>query len=115
MNSEFFGGALAWEAIALLYEGLLRLAPTIGARVGYAAALGEAREAEAGLSALGAIPPDEVVDDQPYWALRGYLLKRLRRTAEAKGAFERAVALSQDPAVRDFLGRALIRPPSRAC
>jgi RNA polymerase sigma-70 factor (ECF subfamily) len=45
-----------WEAIALLYEGLLRLAPTIGARVGHAASLGEARGPEAGLSALDGMP-----------------------------------------------------------
>jgi RNA polymerase sigma-70 factor (ECF subfamily) len=44
-----------------------------------------------------------VASYQPYWALRGHLLKRLGRTAEAKGVFERAMALSQDPAVRDFL------------
>jgi RNA polymerase sigma-70 factor (ECF subfamily) len=36
-------GRTDWEAIALLYEGLLRSAPTIGARVGQAAAIAEAR------------------------------------------------------------------------
>ena len=92
-----------WEAIALLYEGLLRLAPTIGARVGHAASLGEARGPEAGLSALDGMPSEDVTSYQPYWALRGHLLKRLGRMAEAKGVFERAMALSQDPAVRDFL------------
>ena len=92
-----------WEAIALLYEGLLHLAPTIGARVGHAAALGEARSPESGLSALSGIPSEDVVGYQPYWALRGHLLKRLGRTAEARGAFQRAVELSRDPAVRDFL------------
>jgi len=92
-----------WEAIALLYEGLLRLAPTTGARVGHAAALGEARGPESGLAALDGIPSEDVAGYQPYWALRGHLLKRLRRTAEAKGVLERAMALSQDPAVRDFL------------
>ncbi len=92
-----------WEAIALLYEGLLRVAPTIGARVGNAAALGEVRGPEAGLSALDGMPSEDVASYQPYWALRGHLLKRLGRTAEAKGVFERAMALSQDPAVRDFL------------
>src|SRR5229473_2280367 len=34
-------GTTDWEAIVLLYEGLLRCAPTIGARVAYAAALAE--------------------------------------------------------------------------
>src|SRR5262249_44533607 len=36
-------GATDWEAIALLYEGLLRCAPTVGARDAAAAALAEAR------------------------------------------------------------------------
>ncbi len=36
-------GHTDWEAVALLYEGLVRLAPTIGAVVGRAAAVGEAR------------------------------------------------------------------------
>ena len=50
----------------MLYEGLLRVAPTIGARVGPAASLREARGAEAGLSALGEMPSEDVADYQPY-------------------------------------------------
>ena len=48
-------GHTDWEAIALLYEGLVRVAPTIGARVAQAGALAEARSAGAGLDALDAI------------------------------------------------------------
>jgi RNA polymerase sigma-70 factor (ECF subfamily) len=96
-------GETDWEAVTLLYEGLLRHAPTIGARVAHAAALGEARDAEAGLAALDAIPPDQVATYQPYWALRGHVLKALGRAAEAGQAYERAIGLSEDPAVRAFL------------
>jgi len=96
-------GRTDWESIALLYEGLIRLAPTIGARVAQAAALAEIRGAEAGMLALDAIPPDVVSGYQPYWALRGHLLKRMGRTDEAGRAYARAVGLSEDPAVRDFL------------
>jgi RNA polymerase sigma-70 factor (ECF subfamily) len=96
-------GETDWEAVTLLYEGLLRHAPTIGARVAHAAALTEARDAEAGLAALDAIPPDEVATYQPYWALRGHVLKALGRAAEAGEAYERAIGLSEDPAVRAFL------------
>src|SRR5262249_51802524 len=56
-----------------------------------------------GLSALDGMPSEDVASYQPYWALRGHLLKRLERTVDARGAFERAMVLSQDPAVRDFL------------
>ena len=98
-------GKTDWEAIALLYEGLLRYAPTIGARVAYAAALAEARAADAGLAALDAIPADAVAAYQPYWALRGHLLKGLGRKAQARAAYDRAIGLSEDPALREFLLR----------
>jgi predicted RNA polymerase sigma factor len=96
-------GRTDWESIALLYEGLIRLAPTIGARVAQAAALAEIRGPEAGMLALDAIPPDAVSGYQPYWALSGHLLKRMGRTDEAGRAYARAVGLSEDRAVRDFL------------
>ena len=64
---------------------------------------GQARDAEAGLAALDAIPPDEVATYQPYWALRGHVLTALGRAAEAGEAYDRAIGLSEDPAVRAFL------------
>jgi RNA polymerase sigma-70 factor (ECF subfamily) len=96
-------GRSDWEAIALLYEGLLRCAPTIGAKVGHAAALAEVRGAEAGLTALGAIPAASVKTYQPYWALSAHLLKSLGRAEQAEQAYARAIALSEDAAVREFL------------
>jgi RNA polymerase sigma-70 factor (ECF subfamily) len=101
-----FGGGTDWEAVALLYEGLVRLAPTVGAMVGRAAALAEARGPDAGLAALdalrGALGP--AADDyQPAWALRGHLLRRLGREDDARAALSRAAGLSEDPAVRAFL------------
>lgn len=95
-------GGTDWESIALLYEGLLRLAPTVGARVGYAAALAEARGTDAGLAALEKLPADVVSSYQPYWSLRGHLLAA-GRPNEAREAYARAIELSQDPAVRAFL------------
>jgi predicted RNA polymerase sigma factor len=96
-------GRTDWEAIALLYEGLLHCAPTIGARVGHAAAMAEARGVEAGLVALGAIPMDVVATYQPYWALRAHLLARARRLPDARDAYARAAELSDDEAARAFL------------
>jgi RNA polymerase sigma-70 factor (ECF subfamily) len=96
-------GITDWEAIALLYQGLVAMAPSIGARVGRAAALAEARGPALGLAALDAIPDDPVRSYQPYWALRAHLLKRLGRSAEARPAYQRAIGLSADAAVRRFL------------
>jgi predicted RNA polymerase sigma factor len=92
-----------WEAIALLYEGLLRRAPTIGARVAHAAAVAQARGVERGLAALGAIPADTVATYQPYWALRAHLFARADRVREARDAYARAAELTEDDAVRAFL------------
>jgi predicted RNA polymerase sigma factor len=96
-------GRTDWEAIALLYEGLIRSAPTTGARVGYAAALAEVKGAEAGLAALHPIPSVAVQSYQPYWALMAHLLQCLGRDAQATDAYARAIVLSEDTAVREFL------------
>ena len=106
-------GRTDWEAIALLYEGLVRLAPTVGARVGQAAALAEARGAEAGLAALDAIPVDAIARYQPYWALRAHLLGALGRAADTAEAYARAIDLAEDPAARRFLAAKGAAPPRR--
>ena len=86
-------GRTDWETIALYYEGLVRLAPTVGALVGRAAAVAEARGPETGWAFLEAIPADAVSSYQPYWALAAHLLKRLRRPGEAADAYSRAIGL----------------------
>jgi RNA polymerase sigma-70 factor (ECF subfamily) len=96
-------GGTDWEAIALLYEGLLLCAATTGARVGRAAAIARARGATAGLAALDTIQPDAITSYQPYWALRAHLLKQIGRPAEAAEAFALAIGLAEDTAVRNFL------------
>lgn len=95
------GRAVDWAAIARLYDGLAALAPSIGALVGRAAAIAEAHGAEHGLAALDQLAEAAVAAYQPYWALRAHLLARLGRPATA--AYERAIGLSEDAAVRAFL------------
>ena len=96
-------GSTDWDAIALLYEGLIRIAPTVGARVGQAAALAEARGAEPALAVLDALPAAVIASYQPYWALRAHLLATLGRADEASAAYSWAIGLSEDEAVRVFL------------
>lgn len=98
-------GRTDWEAIALLYEGLVRLAPTIGALVGRAAAVAEARGDATGWALLEAIPAEAIKSYQPYWALAAHLLKRMQRSGEAASAYSRAIGLCEDPAMREFLAR----------
>jgi RNA polymerase sigma-70 factor (ECF subfamily) len=96
-------GRTEWRAIAMFYEQLLRISPTLGTRTGYAAAVAEAQGSEASLRILDEIDKDDVSGYQPYWAARAHLLQRLGKTTEAAEAFDRTIGLTEDPAVRQFL------------
>src|SRR5262249_42220439 len=67
-----FTGETDWEAVALIYDELVRRSPTLGAKVGRAAALANARDPWSGLTALDAIDSRSVVTYQPYWAVRAH-------------------------------------------
>jgi predicted RNA polymerase sigma factor len=96
-------GRTEWDAIMLFYQQLIRVSSTLGTRTGYAAAVAEASGPEAGLAVLDGIDLDAVSSYQPYWAVRAHLLQRLGKTSEAADAFDRAIGLAEDPAVRQFL------------
>jgi predicted RNA polymerase sigma factor len=94
-------GRTDWAAIVMFYDQLVRMAPTLGARVAQAAAVAEASGPAAGLALLDSLGP--VATYQPYWAVRAHLLRSLDRMSEAAAAYERAIGLTEDPAVRRFL------------
>jgi predicted RNA polymerase sigma factor len=96
-------GNIDWQEIALLYEGLVRFAPHIGASVGRAVALAQAGNPSAGLNGLDALPQNSVVNYQPFSAARGHLMELLNRKDEASRAFTRAARLTDEPALRDHL------------
>jgi hypothetical protein len=66
-------------------------------------ALAEATGPEQGLAVLDAVDWDVVSAYQPYWAVRAHLLQRLERIADASDAYDRAIGLAEDPAIRQFL------------
>jgi predicted RNA polymerase sigma factor len=96
-------GETDWSAIAGLYDGLVQIAPSIGALVGRAAAIAEAGGTAAGWQELQAIPAEMIAGYQPYWAVAAHLLAWLQRIEEAKAAYARAIELSKDPAQTAFL------------
>jgi RNA polymerase sigma-70 factor (ECF subfamily) len=103
-------GRIDWPALLRLHNGLLRLAPSLGAQVSRLAVLAELEGAEAAIAALEQLAGSaDVARYQPWWALRTELLLRLGRREEAADACRRAIALSSDPAVRAFLGTRLER------
>ena len=83
----------------------MQLSPSIGGAVGRAAAHAEVRGAEAGLALLDQIDLQTVISYQPYWAVRAHFLQQLGRTQAAAEAYDRAISLSDNAAVRAFLHR----------
>jgi RNA polymerase sigma-70 factor (ECF subfamily) len=102
-------GGTDWRSVAVLYERLVQIAPTAGALVGRAAAVAEARGSNAGWQLLEQIPTEVVTNYQPYWACVAHLLDRLGRHIDSVSAAERAIALSEDAAVRKFLVERFVR------
>jgi RNA polymerase sigma-70 factor (ECF subfamily) len=96
-------GRADWAAIERLYEALALMTGSPVVAVNRAIAIAETRGAAAGLAALDELAGDKrLVDYQPYWAARAELLARAGDPA-ADIAYQRAIGLESDPAVRRFL------------
>jgi RNA polymerase sigma-70 factor (ECF subfamily) len=95
-----------WDEVVQLYDALLTIAASPVVAVNRALALAERDGPQAALDALEPYAHDpRLADYQPYWAARADLLARAGATAEALGAYDLAIGLERDPAVRRFLQR----------
>ena len=95
-------GATNWRAAAALYDQLVETGAGLGAHIARACAHGEAFGPDAALDQLDGLALD-AGDHQPYHAARARWLAAADRTADARAAYDRAMALTTDPAVRAFL------------
>lgn len=87
-----------------LHTALVSFAPTIANLVGDAAAVAEFNGPAAGLIALDRLPVGRIESYQPYWALRAHLLQGSGASpAATRAAFDRAIGLCEDEAVRTYL------------
>ena len=99
-------GRSDWPAIERIYDALLAMTGSPVVAVNRAIAVAQTRGADAGLAALDAVADDRrLADYQPYWAARAGLLARTGDADAADRAYERAIGLERDPAVRGFLER----------
>ena len=96
-------GRTNWFMIEGFYRILGVFTEAVGARIGHAVAIAQVRGPKDGLAELDAIPEPLVADHQPYWVARGHLLRCNGDSALSRRAYQRAVGLTEDPAVRDFL------------
>ena len=97
-------GQTPWRAIIELYGAILNLSPTVGIQIARAAAFAKSGDTSSALIDLNTLNPDVVREHQPYWAVRAEVLRQ-RNNAECLAAYERAMGLSIDPAVRAYLQR----------
>jgi RNA polymerase sigma-70 factor (ECF subfamily) len=99
-------GRADWPAIVGLYDALFELTRSPVVAINRTLAVAELHGPNAALAALPDSASDaRLLEYQPYWAARADLLTRAARYAEAHDAYEVAVGLERDPAVRGFLQR----------
>jgi predicted RNA polymerase sigma factor len=99
-------GLANWAEVVQLYDALLALAGSPVVAINRALAIAEMHGAGAGLAAMPAVAADaRLAEYQPYWAARAELLAKTGAWDEARRAYEIAIGLERDPAVRRFLRR----------
>ena len=96
--------AVARRSYGKLISFLAALTASPVVAINRAVARAELDGPAAGLVALDALSNDaRLADYQPYWAARAGLLARNGDVDAAEQAYERAIGLESDPAVRRFL------------
>jgi RNA polymerase sigma-70 factor (ECF subfamily) len=96
-------GRVNTAALVTLYAALARFRPTPGVLTARAAATLAHGQPDEALRLLDAIPESSTGAYQPFHATRAAALAALGRLQEARAAYDRAVGLSEDPAVREWL------------
>lgn len=94
--------ATDWSQILRLYDQLLALTPTPVVALNRAVAVAEVEGPEAALALVEDLGLDRY---HVFHAIRADLLGRLGRTAEARSAYEAAIALAENKAEHDVLTR----------
>ena len=97
-------GRADWAAIKRLYDALEQITGSPVVAINRAIAMAETDGPAAGLAALATLEGDgRLSQHQPYWAARAALLASAGDIDAADMAYEQAIGLERDPAVRRFL------------
>ncbi|MGW8331466.1 RNA polymerase sigma factor [Streptomyces sp. NPDC055897] len=93
-----------WASIALLYGRLMAMTPSPVIELNRAVAVAMSEGPEAGLRLVDALGDEPALKDYHLLpSVRGDLLERLGRPAEAKAEFERAAALTRNAREKELL------------
>jgi predicted RNA polymerase sigma factor len=97
-------GLANWEDVVHLYDALFALTASPVVAINRALAIAELNGPSGALDAMPNVAADaRLAEYQPYWAARAELLAKTGANAEARQAYEIAIGLERDPAVRRFL------------
>jgi predicted RNA polymerase sigma factor len=97
-------GPANWAEVVQLYDALMAISGSPVVAINRALAIAERDGSRAGLEAMEAVDRDgRLAEYQPYWAARAELLGRTGALQEARAAYEMAIGLERDEAVRRFL------------
>jgi len=93
-----------WEQVVQLYDALFAIVASPVVAINRALAIAELHGADAALDAMQEVAADaRLAEYQPYWAARAELLAKTGAHHEARQAYEIAIGLESDPAIRRFL------------
>jgi predicted RNA polymerase sigma factor len=93
-----------WAEVVRLYDALYAFAGSPVVAINRALAIAELQGVSAALAAMPDVAADaRLAEYQPYWAARAELLAKSGLTCESRRAYEIAIGLERDPAVRRFL------------
>jgi RNA polymerase sigma-70 factor, ECF subfamily len=96
--------AIDWRKIVALYDRLLRIQPSRVVQLNRAVAIAMRDGPEAGLAQIDAVlEQGELANYYLAHSARADMYRRLGRTAEARSAYEKALALTQQEPERQFL------------
>ena len=98
------GAPVAWPAIAMLYERLGEFVRSRVVEINRAMAIANANGLREGLALLAAVEVQGDLEEfQPFWAAKAELHARAGLKESSSAAYDRAIGLERDPAVRAFL------------
>jgi predicted RNA polymerase sigma factor len=97
-------GRANWDEVVRFYDALATLTSSPVVAINRALAIAELHGAEAARAALKEIEADKrLMEYQPYWAARAALFSKAGAYDEAREAYQIAIGLEREPAVRTFL------------
>ncbi len=97
-------GHANWVEVVQIYDALFALTASPVVAINRALAIAETDGANAALEAMPNVSTAaRLAEYQSYWAARADLLSRTGAHGEARRAYELAIGLERDPAVRHFL------------